>query len=100
MKYDKNKGCVRVTFDAEIPIEHHERMKMVMFACGAGSLSDLMNHGFSILEWAMLETLRGHQVGGFSPDSGEITLLDSPALRNVESRRIEVLGASLKANGD
>ncbi len=84
-------GTIKLNFEAEVPVEQRERFKMIMYACGLKSFGELMNHSFSILEWAVLETIKGQQVGSVSIEGDKINLLDAPSLRKASEMRDQIL---------
>ena len=69
-------------------------LKSLQQKTGAATMKDLFNNAFSMLEWAVEETVNGNEVAALSEEDKNYRVLVMPLLQRVaKQHRQEAVGA-------
>lgn len=63
------------------------RMNYLMEVCEIDSRKDLFNNATSLLEWVVMEIVKGRRVAAFDDDTRERHILSMPILANAARHR-------------
>jgi len=71
-----------------------EELRALEAETGAESMKDLVNNAFSLLEWAVKETMDGNEIAAVNEKDETYRVLISPLLQRVAKKRVSKEAAS------
>jgi hypothetical protein len=76
---------MRINF--EFTEEQVRELKALQQKTGCTSMKDMFNSAMSMLEWSVDETIKGHEIASFDPDSENIRVLVMPILQKASKQK-------------